>query len=220
MIHVQSMVFQFYGLKEAEFIMPLLKFFLNHKCFRIKWNGILHILKKRTSLSIGKYVATAVANLYRHSLVHPVIDEHKCCIRHYRYIDDALSLLVGNEQELEAFIKDLNFSMFPLRWTHEVSTVSQHFLGINIHNAQIGPGLYANSIGNLASGHIICRPSAAIQWLTNAAFSSANRCAHSCVARGPLLLICALGVLWNSFPDEGTRSRQGQCMMQSTGRGF
>jgi hypothetical protein len=95
--------------------------------------GVLKLYRKGKSLSIGEHIATAVANIYRHFLIAPVIDRFACCKKHFGYVDDTFSVLIARPgMELE-FKLALDEAIAPMKWVHCVHNYEQDFLDISIH---------------------------------------------------------------------------------------
>ena len=89
------------------------------------------VLHKLQSLSIGEHIATAFANILRHSLTLNVI-QNPIVQLHYGYVDDTLSVLVCQRSDVDAFSEDMNNEIAPMRWTHEISSTRMNFLDIDV----------------------------------------------------------------------------------------
>ena len=52
--------------------------------------------------------------------------------KHYGYVDDCLTLLIGRFDQAVAFTQQLDHALEPLKWEHDINSVSQHFLDVHI----------------------------------------------------------------------------------------
>ena len=52
--------------------------------------------------------------------------------KHWGYIDDTLSFIVGTRHSAQSFCADLDGAIAPLKWEHSISSDSQHFLDIQV----------------------------------------------------------------------------------------
>ena len=98
---VAERVITFYGPRCGRFINSLLARILEHKFFKLNLRGASHILRKKQSLSIGEYIATGMANIYRHSKLEDVNRHQAGLAKHYGYVDDCLSILVCEQRHVQ-----------------------------------------------------------------------------------------------------------------------
>lgn len=142
LMYARRFVSSLFGWKESQFIMFSIKRILEHKffkvCLRRSGGRTVLLLHKLRSLSIGEHIATAFANILRHALTIDVVDSSPFLIKHWGFVDDTLSILVCNQNQMRTFVSDLDSAIAPLRWVHEIDTASQHFLDIDITVMRVG----------------------------------------------------------------------------------
>ncbi|XP_068129502.1 extracellular calcium-sensing receptor-like [Hyperolius riggenbachi] len=113
-----------------EFVAELLEFILGFNCF--SFDGLFYQQIRGTSM--GAACAPAYANLHlgfwERSIVykHPLWQEHAPLW--IRYIDDILMVWTGTEEELGAFLRDLNDNSLNIKLTFVVSKESLNFLDL------------------------------------------------------------------------------------------
>ena len=89
-------------------------------------------MHKLRSLSIGEHIATAFANILRHCLTAEAL-ENTAVYKHWGYVDDTLTFVVGEYSDVEFFIHTFDSAIFPLKWDHDVQLDCQHFLDVQIY---------------------------------------------------------------------------------------
>jgi hypothetical protein len=149
--HVSRLVNTMYTFSESSFILFAIRRILEHKYFRVcvskvsRGSQVVEVLylHKLKSLSIGEHIATAFANILRHCLTSEAV-QHASVVKHWGYVDDTLSFVVGNSSDVSHFVHTFDNAINPLEWDHDIQCDAQHFLDIQI---------FAKSIARSDGGH-------------------------------------------------------------------